>query len=332
YTDAAIFEKSKTDIFLKTWQFASLTQAAQLHGSNKPFTLLPGFLDEPLLITNQNNQHQCLSNVCTHRGKILVENACMQNHIRCRYHGRKFDLNGNMLSMPEFEDVKNFPAPTDHLTQLQLKQWLQMFFVAATPAMDFEVCIDPIRPFIKQLSTDYIYQPTLSRDYLVQAHWALYCENYLEGFHIPFVHHDLNKTLDYSSYHTQCFKYSSLQIGYAQSGYPTLPIQHNEKSIAALYYWMFPNTMLNFYPWGLSVNVVKPITPHLTRVSFICFAYPNADVSGQINALDKVEREDEAIVESVQKGIGSRFYKHGRYATKRETGTHHFHGLIAEFL
>jgi choline monooxygenase len=332
YTDMQVFNQTKNDVFLKTWQFACLAQDAKLHGSNVPFTLLPGFVDEPLLITNNKDTHQCMSNVCTHRGKILVEHNCLQHQIKCRYHGRRFDLNGRFLSMPEFEEVKNFPSESDHLTSLHLKQFLQMFFVSANPAISFDACINPLLPYINQLSADYIFEPALSRDYLVQAHWALYCENYLEGFHIPFVHHDLNKTLDYNNYHTQCFEYSSLQMGYAQHGYQALPLEQNNKPIAALYYWIFPNTMLNFYPWGLSVNIVKPITPQLTRVSFLSFTYPNSNATSHVNALDKVEREDEAIVESVQKGINSRFYTHGRYATKRETGTHHFHQLLAHFI
>ena len=44
------------------------------------------------------------------------------------------------------------------------------------------------------------------------------------------------------------------------------------------------------------------------------------------------ELEDEEVVQNVQKGIRSRFYKHGRYSVKREQGTHHFHSLIAEFM
>jgi choline monooxygenase len=48
--------------------------------------------------------------------------------------------------------------------------------------------------------------------------------------------------------------------------------------------------------------------------------------------LDKVEAEDEEIVQKVQKGIRSRFYKHGRYSVTRERGTHHFHRLLADFL
>ena len=48
--------------------------------------------------------------------------------------------------------------------------------------------------------------------------------------------------------------------------------------------------------------------------------------------LDKVEMEDEEIVQQVQKGIRSRFYDKGRYSVTREQGTHHFHRLIAEFM
>lgn len=47
--------------------------------------------------------------------------------------------------------------------------------------------------------------------------------------------------------------------------------------------------------------------------------------------LHKVELEDEDVVQNVQKGIQSRFYRYGRYSARQETGTHHFHRLIAEF-
>ena len=54
--------------------------------------------------------------------------------------------------------------------------------------------------------------------------------------------------------------------------------------------------------------------------------------SGAGGNLDKVEMEDEEIVQQVQKGIHSRFYKEGRYSVIREKGTHHFHELLAKFL
>ena len=36
----------------------------------------------------------------------------------------------------------------------------------------------------------------------------------------------------------------------------------------AISYWLFPNFMLNFYPWGLSANVVTPLAPRRTRIDY----------------------------------------------------------------
>ncbi|HEV2354783.1 MAG TPA: SRPBCC family protein [Puia sp.] len=101
--------------------------------------------------------------------------------------------------------------------------------------------------------------------------------------------------------------------------------------MAAYYFFIFPNLMFNFYPWGLSVNLVKPLGLSRTRISFLTYiADPGRYNTGAGSGLDTVELEDEAVVEAVQKGVRSRFYSHGRYSVTREQGTHHFHRLIAE--
>ena len=108
---------------------------------------------------------------------------------------------------------------------------------------------------------------------MVEAHWAIYCDNYLEGFHIPFVHDDLNSVLDYGDYETEIDDYFVLQIGYAKDGDNVfdLPKGHQDygKNIAAYYYWIYQNLMLNFYPWGLSINIVKPLDRNQTKVKFL---------------------------------------------------------------
>jgi choline monooxygenase len=91
--------------------------------------------------------------------------------------------------------------------------------------------------------------------------------------------------------------------------------------------------MFNFYPWGISVNVVRPISPSRTVVEFLTYVSDESRLNTGAGAdLHRVEMEDEAVVESVQEGIRSRFYSHGRYSPSREQGTHHFHRLIAEFM
>ncbi|HVS01981.1 MAG TPA: SRPBCC family protein, partial [Thermoanaerobaculia bacterium] len=103
--------------------------------------------------------------------------------------------------------------------------------------------------------------------------------------------------------------------------------------VAAYYFWVFPNLMLNVYPWGLSINVVRPLAVGRTRVSFLSWVWrPEKLASGAGAALDRVEREDEEVVECVQRGVRSRLYRRGRYSPTREQGVHHFHRLVAAAL
>jgi choline monooxygenase len=96
---------------------------------------------------------------------------------------------------------------------------------------------------------------------------------------------------------------------------------------------VFPNLMLNFYPWGLSVNQVLPLGPAKTRVVFASYVADAALLGrGAGGALDPVEMEDEAAVLSVQRGVRSRFYTPGRYSPQHERGVHHVHRLLANAL
>jgi choline monooxygenase len=91
--------------------------------------------------------------------------------------------------------------------------------------------------------------------------------------------------------------------------------------------------MFNVYPWGISINVVRPLAVDRTKVSFLSYVWDASRLDrGAGAALDRVEREDEVIVENVQRGVRSRLYERGRFSPTREQGVHQFHRLIAEAL
>lgn len=339
YKDEGIFNLLREKIFLSSWQFAGEEQLVKIPGSVYPFILLDHYLTEPLLLTrNEQGEVQCLSNVCTHRANLLVHGAGKTKKLTCTYHGRRFDLNGKFEHMPEFKEAENFPGACDHLYRFPIKKWGSLLFAGLNPSFDFQQVIDKMNERVGFLPLDnFSYDESLSKDYLVHAHWALYCDNYLEGFHVPFVHEGLNKVLDYGNYTTEIYTYCNLQIGYADDATETfdLPKDHIDhgKNVAAYYYWVFPNMMFNFYPWGLSVNIVKPLDLNRTKVSFLSYVMdPSKLGKGAGHELEKVEREDEFVVENVQKGINSSFYKAGRFSPTRERGVHHFHRLLAQFL
>jgi choline monooxygenase len=337
YFDPFVFEWAKEKLF-SSWQFAGDTDMLARPETCLPFTLLPGYLNEPLLLTKERNGAlHCLSNVCTHRGNILVTEACKAAHLRCQYHGRLFGLDGTLQAMPEFKEVQNFPSEEDNLPELPLLQWGKFLFASLKAQ-------EPENPFLEMMERlqwlpleEFQFRPELSRDYTVRAHWALYCENYLEGFHIPFVHAGLNAVIDYSHYTTELFRLSNLQFGIAKDGEDAFDLPASSpdygQKIAAYYFWIFPNMMFNFYPWGLSMNVVNPIAINKTKVYFYTYLWDESRYNmGAGSDLDKVELEDETIVENVQKGVRSSLYKHGRYSVTREQGIHHFHRLVSERL
>ena len=324
YRDADAFARSRERIFARTWQWIGDLEDVAAPQSLSPRALAPGMLDEPLLLARDApGTLRCLSNVCTHRGNILVGAPCQAPQIRCGYHSRRFDLAGRMAFMPEFGAARNFPSAADDLPSPPFGEWRGHGFAALAPAA-------PLADFVGDMAARVAGEPlermrhdaARDRDFVVEAHWALYVENYLEGFHIPFVHPGLNQVVDYSTYSGEIFRYSNVQIA-----------ESRQREAAAQYWWIFPNLMLNFYPWGLSLNLVSPEGLERTRVAFRAFVHDASKLgTGAGAALDRVEEEDEAIVRAVQRGVKSRLYAGGRYSPTRERGVHHFHRLLCEFL
>ena len=329
YRDAAVFERVREKVFARSWQQVDGVERVDRKGAVLPFEFLPGYVEEPLVLARDAEETlRCLSNVCTHRGNLVCTQASDVGGLRCGYHGRRFTLDGKMVAMPEFEGVHDFPTPGDDLKQIGLHRLGPLWFAGFDPAFPFEELTAPVRERIDFLDR-LTFDSEGSRSYEVKANWALYCDNYLEGFHVPFVHPELGQSIDFRTYRTELYPWTSLQIADAADAADAFP----GSAVAAYYFFLFPNTMLNFYPWGLSVNVVVPLAVDRTRILYRTYLL---DASrrrrGAGGALDKVEMEDEQIVEQVQRGIRSRLYDRGRYSPAREQGVHHFHRLLSRAL
>lgn len=339
YSDADVHRRALERVFLPSWQLVADVDRLKVPGRVVPVTLLEGSLNEPILLTrDRDDRLHALSNVCTHRGNLVAESEGVETVLRCRYHGRRFALDGRFHSMPEFEAAADFPTPADDLPRVPFSVWRKFVFASLAPAAPLEETLAAMDARCGWLPIDGAsLDATRSREYLVRANWALYCDNYLEGFHIPFVHAGLTTALDYGAYRTELFPGSSLQLGIAADGEdafdPPAGSPDHGRRVAAYYWWIHPNTMFNFYPWGISVNVVRPLGVDRTRVSFLSYVWdPERLDRGAGAGLDRVEREDEVVVESVQRGVASRLYERGRYSPTREQGVHHFHRLLAEAL
>jgi phenylpropionate dioxygenase-like ring-hydroxylating dioxygenase large terminal subunit len=353
YFDPRHFAAQRERVFARSWIPIGAAADVAAPGAAKAVTLLPGCLDEPLVLVNESGTVggalRLLSNVCTHRGHLVVapgSDAKNLRSLRCRYHGRSFALDGRCLAAPGFESAPDFPRREDSLTSASLGEWRGLLFGALAPAAPLATTLAAVDARIGALAvTDWRAAPELDRTFEFDANWALYVENYLEGLHIPFIHPGLDAKLDWKSYRYESFANGTLQIGIAAPGELAfeLPAGHPDTKatssgddrtrVAAFYFWLFPNLMLNVYPWGLSLNVVEPLSPTRTRVRFHVWLHDRANHGrGAGSGLDQVELEDERACASVQQGMAARLFPRGRYAPVAESGTHHFHRLLAAAL
>jgi len=180
----------------------------------------------------------------------------------------------------------------------------------------------------------------------------VYVDNYREGYHIPIAHPGLMREIDYAQYRTDTFRYCSQQFAPIRAmktedagAAMATPSDLSDRIYApgtglrqALYFWIFPNLMLNIYPDNISTNIIVPLSTEKTLTIFEWF-FHNADqaktrgrIEKAIAFSDEVQQEDITLCENVQRGLRSSTYDRGRYSVKRENGVHHFHMLLSEFL
>ena len=127
YHSKKIYKKLKK-LFDRSWQFVSDKSFLEKNNTH-PGILLEGMVNEPYVLTKNNEDIRCLSNVCTHRGNIVCEDACKTKSLVCGYHGRQFHLDGKLKFMPEFEGVEKFPSNDDNLPKIEMDSWKDLIFI-----------------------------------------------------------------------------------------------------------------------------------------------------------------------------------------------------------
>lgn len=334
YTDPIYQKREFEEIFLKGWNYVG--RRADLIEPGSYFT--SQIANENILVVlDEHRKVRAFSNVCRHRAGPLATSGkgCFTNkQIKCLYHNWTYSLNGDLKNTPEFQGVEDFNKDANGLFEFQVEVWGPLIFAAHRPQMSFEQYIGNIPNEI-----DYIDLSKLkfhaTKDYHVEANWKVYVDNYLEGYHLPAVHPDLCKELNYSEYKVETSRWYSTQI--APSKEDAILYGSGDKP-GAHYYWLFPNLMFNIYQGLLQTNLVIPVTPDQCIVRFDWFFMGdkyeevNSRFENLLKFSDQLQDEDAFICGAIQKNLSSRFYLQGRFSVKRENGVHHFHGLLAEFL
>jgi phenylpropionate dioxygenase-like ring-hydroxylating dioxygenase large terminal subunit len=331
YTDARIFELERQTVFSHSWQFAARVDQLTNHGAYVT-TEIGG---EPIVLARGNDgELRAFFNVCRHHAAaVMTEPEGRAHQLRCPYHGWTYSLEGELKGTPDFNDVCSFDRARNGLVPVEVAVWDQWVFVRLASIQNSSAVVETeLGRQIQSLNLGQLHWFERRR-YELNCNWKVFVDNYLDGgYHVPHLHKGLDSVLDYSSYTIEngeryCLQSSPIvstsddEIGAVRSGQ------------RALYYWLYPNLMMNYYEGTLDTNLVRPLAVDRTEVIFDFYF---GDVSpaarernlASVTVGDRIQHEDLDICESVQRGLNSRAYQAGRLSVRREAGEHLFHRLL----
>lgn len=326
YLGAEMLERDLDLVLSRSWQLLAHEDRLRASGDHVVATLGK----TPVLIVRGNDgQLRAFANVCRHRaGPLALCDGRGARALHCKYHGWTYDLNGRLRHAPEMADAEGFVTADVRLPAFRVAAWQRLVFVTLddqTPPLEtvYGGIAERIAP-IDLTGMEFVR----CDGYDIACNWKVYVDNFLEGYHLPYVHPGLSKVLDYRAYRTELFRWYSLQHS---------PLRANDGLYGdgeAFYYFVYPNVMLNVMPGRLQVNRVLPTGPGNCRVEFDYYYSTDAAARARIDRdrefSDEIQQEDIAICEAVQRGLASGHYEPGRLCPRRESGLLHFQDLLRE--
>jgi choline monooxygenase len=213
--------------------------------------------------------------------------------------------------------------------------WEGLVFVRLSPeGLSLEDFLgEDITQQIRQLNLDKLRWME-RRSYTLNCNWKVFVDNYLDGgYHVPHLHLGLSSVLDPAKYTIETgerFCLQSSPVSAEKADQQTAAVRQGDR---ALYYWIYPNLMINWYEGVMDINLVCPRGVDRTEVIFDFYFADTSKTSRQRNLAsiavsERIQAEDVAICESVQRGLVSRAYTAGRLSVRREAGEHLFHRLL----
>jgi choline monooxygenase len=333
YADPRIFDLEQRTVFARSWHMVGRVEQVRDPGQYLTCQLA----GEPLLlIRGKDSVLRGFFNVCRHHAAtVMTEPEGKAEYLRCPYHGWTYNLEGALIHTPEFGGVQDFDHSANGLVPVQIAEWQRWLFAKLEPgglSLKEQFGGELIERFeLLNLERLKWFE---RRHYSLNCNWKVFVDNYLDGgYHVPQIHGGLNSVLNPAKYKVETGERYCLQSSPISTGKGDPQTASVRKGDLALYYWIYPNFMINIYQGVMDTNLVIPLAVDRTDV---VFDYYFADVSesarkrnlASIVVSEQIQAEDATICESVQRGLLSRAYDTGRLSVRREAGEHLFHRLL----
>lgn len=336
YADPTIYALEEKHLFPKAPQYFGHELMVPNQGDF--YTL--GWMQDAKALVHTQQGISLISNICRHRQALMLNGQGNTQHIVCPLHRWTYNLKGELLAAPYFDE-----NPCLHLNQIQLNNWQGLLFNSKRNIAEDLSALGCKQDFD---FTNYMLDRVTIDEY--DFNWKTFIEVYLEDYHVGPFHPGLNGFVNCEELNWEFGKdYSVQTVGYKTSDdkagseiykkWQTQVKQYQGKKGLPKYgaIWMiyYPFLMIEWYPNVLVISHIIPRGLHNCS-NVVEFYYPEdialferEYIAAQQAAYEETAVEDKTICQRMHNGRNALFVQNiderGPYQHPMETGLEHFH-------
>ncbi|HIG19134.1 MAG TPA: hypothetical protein EYQ31_18520, partial [Candidatus Handelsmanbacteria bacterium] len=193
YTSERFHQAEMEKIFLPSWNLLDREEIVPNIGDFHCVS----FMGANLLVVRGKDDKVCVfANTCPHRGALVAEGEGNCKVFQCPYHFWSFGLDGHLIGAPQYTDddgeelIDSSNREEFGLAEVESGCWGGFIFVRFREGPN--ALEQHLGAFVETLASHRLEDMRRARTvvYEMEANWKCFVENYVDTYHIPFVHKD----------------------------------------------------------------------------------------------------------------------------------------------
>ncbi len=329
-----------TSVFLQEW--LCVGRADEVPNSGDYYTTK--IIDEPLIVCRVSaTQISVLSNVCRHRGSLILNGSGNVSRFICPYHQWSYELSGKLIAAPRLDHSMGIDQAVCNLPAFKTTTWMGWLFVNLDgQAEEFNIVVAGADEYICNYHTEQMRTVSVNEE-IWPLNWKCLVENFMEGYHLTPVHrntlHPMTPTRlcekisagkGYTGYRS---RYSNSFQGRCES-HPDMTTVERAQSMMM---WIYPSTVMAVSPDSTVYMSITPTGAQELKTRWGVIARESLFESGEAQKrydfACEFNAEDRQRLLSVQQGLRSRYTTRGPLAPADYEGTvWDFYNYMAKML
>jgi phenylpropionate dioxygenase-like ring-hydroxylating dioxygenase large terminal subunit len=327
YTSPDFLKLEEELLFRKEW--VCLGHEGEVASPGDYFTTeLVG--EQLIVLRTRTGTVSVLSNVCRHRGNLIITGSGNSRRFTCPYHAWTYDDEGKLLAAPRMDAVEGFDKRDMCLPSFKCEIWMGFIYVNLSgDAAPLAPRLEALEPMIRnyELSKRRL---AFATEEVWKTNWKCLAENFMEGYHLSPMH---PRTLHPYTPTELCVKgpsgdYFTTYWANHSASWPELtnPPENltAEEAHTTPMFWVAPNHVVAVSPLSTLYLCLRPNGAGEVAIRWgtvTTLSHGDSDIERHVKFCQMFNEEDRVKLEDLQMGLQSQYLGRSFLAPEDFEGT-----------